>query len=195
MWTCPRCGTHVEPPFTVCRNCGTAADDAPAMTAVQPAPDRRADEPPSTAVMAAETAVPAAPAESGPSRPLVEPAGTVPSPWPGPATERYPQPGPRSLLETILIRAGQGALAGAAWGSLYGATFALMMWFILTNLTPTTAATWMSEFPYFLIKCVLSGAFITALVGALLRQFPTRKRTNEPPPLPPVILPPVPPRE
>jgi len=35
MWTCPKCNTQVEPPFTVCRNCGTAAEDAASSTAIQ----------------------------------------------------------------------------------------------------------------------------------------------------------------
>jgi hypothetical protein len=35
MWTCPKCGTQVEPPFTVCRSCGAAAPTEEAATAVQ----------------------------------------------------------------------------------------------------------------------------------------------------------------
>jgi hypothetical protein len=34
MWTCPQCGTQVEPPLTVCQKCGTAASDGPASAPV-----------------------------------------------------------------------------------------------------------------------------------------------------------------
>jgi hypothetical protein len=35
MWTCPKCNTPVEPPLTVCRNCGTSAEDAAPSTGIQ----------------------------------------------------------------------------------------------------------------------------------------------------------------
>jgi hypothetical protein len=44
MWTCPRCNSQVEPPFTVCRNCGAAASDfavsasLPSSSATAPTP-------------------------------------------------------------------------------------------------------------------------------------------------------------
>ena len=40
MWTCPKCGTKVDPSFDVCWNCGTLADGVEDPTFV-PADRRR----------------------------------------------------------------------------------------------------------------------------------------------------------
>ena len=56
MWTCPKCNTPVEPPLTVCRTCGTAAEDAAVSTDIQtngsaPPPSPAGEAPPLQAVV------------------------------------------------------------------------------------------------------------------------------------------------
>src|SRR5947209_8273649 len=102
MWTCPQCGTQVEPPLTVCRNCGTSATDSPAPDAA-----------------ASFTATPAPPIR-------LEMAD-APAPATAPAPP-MPLPVPPVREETVRDRVIALAIKGAALGLMLGAFIAVSMW-------------------------------------------------------------------